>query len=173
MKSWILAVAMAALAGGAQAEVAETGPQGFRLKTVRRIAAPPAKVYAALGEIGRWWSNSHTYSGKAENMTIALAPGACFCEALPNGGGVQHGRVVAAMPGAMVRLDAALGPLQDEGVSAALTFSLKAAGEGTELTATYHVGGARAGLAPMAPIVDGVLTEQVNRLKRYAETGAP
>ena len=162
-----------AFGGVARAEVVEAGSQGFRLKTVQQIAVPRARVYAALGEIGRWWSDAHTYSGKAANMSAPLTVGACFCEALPNGGGVQHGVVVAVMPERMVRFNAALGPLQDAGVSAALTYVLKATPEGTELTVTYNVGGAGPEALALTKAVDGVITEQASRLKRYAETGQP
>ena len=169
-----LAVGVALAFGGlARAEVVEAGSQGFRLKTVQQVAAPPSKVYTALGEIGRWWSDAHTYSGKAANMSAPLTVGACFCEALPNGGGVRHGVVEAVMPERMVRFNAALGPLQDAGVSAALTYVLKPTPEGTELTVTYNVGGAGPEALALTKAVDGVITEQASRLKRYAETGSP
>jgi uncharacterized protein YndB with AHSA1/START domain len=140
---------------------------------VAQVAAPPAKVYAAIGEIGRWWSDDHTYSGKAAYLSMSLQPNACFCEALP-GGGVRHGTVEAAVPNQLVRIDAALGPLQDEGVAAALAFALKPKDGGTEVTVTYNVGGARPELtAAAAPGVDSVLGDQVARFKRYVETGKP
>ena len=174
MKILGLALSIGVAFGGvARTEVVETSPQGFRLKTVQQVAAPPARVYVALGEIGRWWSDAHTYSGKAANMNAPLTVGACFCEALPNGGGVRHGVVEAVMPERMVRFDAALGPLQDAAVSAALTYVLKPTPEGTELTVTYNVGGAGPDAMALTKAVDGVITEQANRLKRYAETGKP
>lgn len=160
-------------AGAAQAEVVDKGAYGFRLKVVRQIAAPPAKVHAAIGEIGAWWSDAHTYSGKAANMTMPLTANACFCEALPAGGGVRHGVVELVIPGQLVRVRAALGPLQDEGVGADLAFNLKAKDGGTELTTTYNVGGARDFVVSFAPGVDGVITEAMNRLKSYVETGKP
>lgn len=174
MKAWVLAaVAALSLAGAAGAEVVDKGPGHFRLKTVQQIAAPPAKVFAALGKIGSWWENDHTYSGKAANMTMPLTANACFCEALPNGGGVRHGVVELVIPDKMLRVDAALGPLQDEGVSGALFFNLEPKDGGTRLTTTYNVGGARDFIVSAAPGVDGVLTTQLTRLKRYVETGKP
>jgi uncharacterized protein YndB with AHSA1/START domain len=179
MKRWALtglaalAVASLATTGAARAEVVDKGAQGFRIKIVRQVAAPPAKVYAALGEIGRWWSDAHTYSGKAANMSMPLQADACFCESLPNGGGVRHGVVALVIPESTVRLDAALGPLQDEGVGGALTFQIKPADGGAALTVTYNVGGARDFVVSFASAVDQVLTEQADRLKAYAETGRP
>lgn len=173
MKVSVLAAsAVLAFAGAAHAEVVDKGPSHFRLKFTQQVAAPPEKVFKALGEIGQWWDGAHSYSGKAANMTMPLSPTACFCEALP-GGGVRHGVVEAVMPNQLVRVDAALGPLQDEGVSAALTFNLKAKDGGTELVTTYNVGGARDFVVSIAPAVDGVLGGAVGRLKRYVETGKP
>lgn len=169
----VAALAAAGLAGGARAEVVDKGPSHFRLKFTQPIAAPPEKVFKALGEVGQWWDGAHSYSGKASNMTMPLTANACFCEALPGGGGVRHGVVEAVLPNQLVRVDAALGPLQDEGVSAALTFNLKAKDGGTELVTTYNVGGARDFVVSIAPAVDGVLGGAVQRLKRYVETGKP
>src|SRR4029453_5968393 len=155
------ALAAAMVSGAAHAEVVDKGAYGFRLKTVQQIAAPPAKVYKAIGEIGRWWSDEHTYSGKASKMTMPLTANACLCEALPRGGGVRHGVVELVIPDRQVRLEAALGPLQDEGVAGALFFDLKPKGDGTELVTTYNVGGARDFVVSFAPGVDQVLSEQM------------
>lgn len=162
-----------AFAGAAQAEVADKNPNGFRLKYQAQVAAPPDKVFKALGEIGRWWSDAHTYSGKAANLSMPLTANACYCEALPPGGGVRHGVVDLVIPNQQVRVSAALGPLQDEGVSAAWSFYLKPKDGGTELLMTYHVGGARDFVVTLAPKVDEVMGEGFRRLRTYAETGKP
>lgn len=174
MKILALAAAILSIAGAARAEVVDEGPSHFRIKAVYQIAAPPQRVYQAVGEVGRWWDDAHTYSGKSANMTMPLAANACWCETTPDGGSVRHGVVVLAWPArGMIRLDAALGPLQDEGVSGAMLYQAKAKDGGTELTVTYNVGGARAVTLQAAAAVDGVLTGSWARLKRYAETGAP
>jgi uncharacterized protein YndB with AHSA1/START domain len=175
MRGWILAaLAALALGGAARAEVVETNGQGFRLKAVRQINAPPARVYKAIGEIGRWWDGEHSYSGNAQNITLPLQANACWCETIPGGGSVRHGVVVLAWEAqGMIRADAALGPLQDEGVTGALLFQLKPKNGGTELTVTYNVGGARDVIAKAGPGVDGVLNGAWDRLKRYVETGKP
>lgn len=175
MRAWMLvAIALLTFAGSARAEVVDAGPQGFRLKSVRQINAPPAKVWKALGEVGRWWDSDHTYSGKAENMTMPLVADACWCEAVPRGGSVRHGVVLLALESqGMLRVEAPLGPLQDEGVGTALFFQLKPKDGGTEVTFTYNVGGARDFILKAAPGVDGVLNGSWDRLKRYVETGKP
>ena len=169
----LVAVAAVSLAGASHAAVVDKGAYGFRIRTVQQIAAPPAKVWKAIGEWGRWWSDEHTYSGKAANITLALTANGCLCEALPNGGSVRHGVVELVIPNQMLRLDAAFGPLQDEGVSAAYTLSLKPKDGGTELTMTYNVGGARDFIISAAPAIEAVLDEALARLKSYAETGKP
>lgn len=170
----LAALAALSLAGAAHAEVVETNAQGFRLKSVLQIKAPPARVYQAIGELGRWWDDAHTYSGKAENITLPLQANGCWCETIPGGGSVRHGVVVLAWPQqGMIRADAALGPLQDEGVNGALFFHMKPKDGGTELTITYNVGGVRDATLKAAPLVDGVMNGAWARLKRYVEAGKP
>jgi hypothetical protein len=169
------ALALTALAGTARAEVAETWETGFALKGKAELSVPAARAYAAIGEIGKWWNGAHSYSGSAANMTVALQPGACFCETLP-GGGVEHGRVVMAMPSqGTVRLSAPLGPLQSQGVSTALTFVVKPAGAAAStIEMSYVVSGGKPGMGPMfARGVDGVMTEAFTRYEKYVETGKP
>jgi uncharacterized protein YndB with AHSA1/START domain len=163
------AVSTLLLAGAAQAAATSTSANGFRLENKVTVAATPDAVWAALGQIGSWWSSDHTYSGSAANMTMPLKVGACFCEALP-GGGVEHGRVIMVWPEQkLVRVQAALGPLQDEGVSAVLSFQVKPADGGAEVVETYNVGGARSETADLWPQVNAVLAEQLDRLKTYVE----
>ncbi len=115
---------------------------GLELVNTAIVAAPPEQVYAMLGTPARWWSKGHTYSGDSANLSQELKAGGCFCEVIPaDKTTVEHGRVVFAQPNNTLRLLAALGPLQQEGVSAALTWSLKPVAGGTEVTQTYVVGG--------------------------------
>src|SRR5689334_12083623 len=71
-----------AVAGPAMAEVKSGTVNGFEVATVGTIAAPADRVYAALGEVGRWWDPSHTFSRDAANLSIELRAGGCFCEAV-------------------------------------------------------------------------------------------
>lgn len=172
---WLAIVAAAlSVAGAARAEVVEQSDTAFRLRNVAEAPATPAQAYAALGEVGRWWSAEHTYSGKAANLSLPLEANACFCERWP-GGGVVHGTVVLAWPDqGLLRLAGGLGPLQEEGLSAALTFQIRPKGGGVEIVQTYSVGGARPGLPRQyAPIVDQVLREALTRYAAYLRTGKP
>src|SRR5690606_4144152 len=73
----------------------------------------------------------------------------------------------------MLRLDAALGPLQESALDAVLTFSLKPMEDDTtRLDVDYRVNGSSAsGLDRIAPVVDNVLAAQIDRLLRYIDTG--
>lgn len=174
MKTILVAAAALSLAGAARAEVVDQSPQGFESTHTVTVAAPPAKVRAATLEVGRWWNPAHSWSGDARNLTIDLATG-CFCETLKDGF-VRHMTVVYASDGAL-RLSGALGPLQFTGASGHMAFNFKAGPDPTTtvLTVTYDVGGyAKGGLAAQwAKPVDGVIGEQVARLKTLIETGKP
>ena len=166
-----LFLVLLAAAAAAHAEVKNAAADTFLLSYSKRFDAPLATVYAALGMIDRWWDDEHTYSGSAANLTLQLRAGACFCEGW-SGGTVEHGRVVMAMPGQILRIQTALGPLQGRAVTGVMTFQLKPDGTGTQLTLTYLVNGAsNSALDKSATPVDGVLGEQFARLGRLIETG--
>jgi uncharacterized protein YndB with AHSA1/START domain len=160
--------------GSARAEVVAASANGFEIRNTAVIKAPADKVYGTLLQIGLWWSPMHTWSGAAANLSIDARPGGCFCEKLADGGGVQHMTVDFVMPGKVLRMSGALGPLQPEGLAGSLTWALKAIAGGTELTQTYKAGGyATRPLPEWAPDVNGVLAEQLARLKKLIETGKP
>lgn len=149
----------------AAAEVKSSTPAGFEVESKAVVAAIPAEVYARLGRIGEWWNPAHTYSGKGANLSLEAKAGGCFCETIEGGGTIEHMRVVYAQPGSILRLQGGLGPLQQEAAIGTLTLQLKPVAGGTEVTQTYVVGGnIRGGAEKLAPIVDQVLGEQLNRL---------
>ena len=169
MKSSVLIAA--ALAAPASAKVVADNAAGFAIEHETVIAASPQRVYAAIGQPARWWNGAHSWSGKAANLTLDLRAGGCFCEKLPGGGGVEHARVVMAWPGKLIRMTGALGPLQSEALAATLTWELKPVAGGTDVKLTYVVAGfARTARTALPGAVDGVLGEQLTRLKAFAET---
>jgi hypothetical protein len=153
-------------ASPAAAEVKSSSAAGFEVERKASVPAPPAAVYAQIARIGDWWNPEHTYSGKGANLSLALEAGKCFCERLDNGGSIEHLRVVYADPGTgVIRLQGGLGPLQSEAVSGTFSWALKAVDGGTEITQNYVVAGAiRGGADKLAPLVDMVLGEQLDRL---------
>ena len=174
MRTLLIAVAVAVLASAARAEVIDTQPSGFEVRQIVHIAAPPAQVYDALAQIGRWWSNDHSFSGDAANLSLDPKAGGCFCETLKDGGFAVHMRVIYAQPGKALKLEGALGPLQSLGATGHLAWVLTAKDGGADLTQTYDVGGyAKGGFGGWATPVDHVLTLQIGRLKAFVETGKP
>jgi uncharacterized protein YndB with AHSA1/START domain len=170
-----LGLAMAALiAAPSRGTVSDIASNGFTLKIDTHIAASPDKVYAALIEPARWWASDHTFSGDAKNLHLEGKAGGCWCETLPNGGSVQHLVVVYVDPGKTLRLRGALGPFQGLGVTGALTWKLKPAADGTDVSLTYALGGYnKDGFAQLSQAGDDVLTSQVDRLKKLIETRSP
>jgi hypothetical protein len=151
----------------AQAEVVRASADGFTLSIAFDTPAPPARAFAALGEIGAWWSSEHTYSGDAANMTLDLTAGGCFCERW-DGGSITHATVVQVRNDAVLRLTGGLGPLQELPVSQVHDWTVEAAAEGSRVTYATRVAGAPGdNLGELAPLVDMVMAEQMERLRAY------
>jgi hypothetical protein len=81
-------------------------------------------------------------------------------------GGAARAAVVDASPTGF--------QVKESGATGHLVWSLDEKAGKTTLTQTYFVGGYYpGGLGALAPAVDGVLAEQLGRLKAYVETGKP
>jgi uncharacterized protein YndB with AHSA1/START domain len=137
----IALMAMLACAEAVQADIVARSSQGFVVEKRLEIAAEPDAVWQVLVAPSRWWNPEHSWSGDARNLTLDPRAGGCFCERLPNGGGVEHMRVIHAAPAKLLRMAGALGPLQGEALAATLSVTLTPQGTGTALTARYIVGG--------------------------------
>lgn len=175
---WTRIAVLIGLAGAqawpAAAKVIESSASGFAIEQTVEIKATPEQVYAALTQPALWWSSSHTFSGDAKNLTLDAKAGGCFCERLPDDGSVQHAVVVTAMPRKALVMRGPLGPFQAQGVDSAISFSLEAKGEGTQLVLGNVVGGyMKGGFGEWGARADGMLAEQMVRLKAYLETGKP
>jgi uncharacterized protein YndB with AHSA1/START domain len=160
--------------GAAGAEVVDRTPAGFTTKTVVTINASPDRVFLGLvDDVGRWWNPAHTWSGNAGNLWMTANPGGCFCETLENAGGVAHAVINHVRPGELLRMTGALGPLQEHAIVGTLTFEFAKASQGTTATVTYRVAGYFPGaIDKLAGPVDGVIGEQLGRLKAFLERGA-
>jgi len=172
----VLLVALVVRATPACAEVRDADDGGFSIVHKLTIAAPRATVYGVVVDnVGDWWSSDHTFSGDAANLYMTAEPNGCFCERLGSSGGLVHMAVTFVNPGVMLRLTGGLGPLGLLGVNGNMTLEFDAndsRADITDLTLTYVVGGYRpGGLDELAPAVDDVLQEQLNRLRDYVEAG--
>ena len=170
MNRFVFAALTAALALSAapatHAELSQADETSFTVVHRLETPAAPADAYRVLaGQIDRWWNPDHSWSGEAANLHIRAEPGGCFCETLPDGGFVEHLRIVYLAPGSMIRFDGALGPLQGMAVSGRMSWVIEAAESGSIVTFTYRVyGHPEGGLTGIAPAVDGVIGEQLQRL---------
>ena len=163
-----LAAAWLALPGWAA--VLESDAGGFVSAHEVEIAAPRARVFEALvAEVGVWWDPAHTYTGDASNMTFSEFP--ALWERFSDEGFVRHMAIDMVRPPATLRLSGGLGPLQPLAVTGSMTFELEDAGKGTKLAYRYLVNGR--GLQDRAGPVDRVMVGQLERLRRYVETGTP
>jgi hypothetical protein len=158
-----------------QAEVLDSASNGFTVRHSVMIAADRQTVYqTVVTKISGWWSSDHTVSGDAANLFLTDTISGCFCERLGEGAGLVHMSVSFVNPGVMLRLTGGLGPLGLMGAAGNMTWEFDDAETGTVVTLQYAVGGYMpAGLDTIAEPVDGVLVEQLTRLKSFVETGSP
>ena len=169
----VCGLALSGIHGAALAEVMDSAPNGFTVRYEVEVAAERPVVYAAaVAQVGEWWSSDHTVSGDAANLSMTTTIPGCFCESLGDDAGLVHMIVSFVSPGSMIRLTGGLGPLGLMGVEGNMTWEFADTETGTSVTLQYAVGGYMAGgLDTVAPAVDGVLTEAMNRLRAYVETG--
>lgn len=154
----------------APAEVVDSAPAGFTVRTTLTIKASPAEVYRRFLNVSEWWSSDHTFSSDAHNLSMEEKVNGCFCEKLPDGGGVRHMQIAYLVPGKTIILSGGLGPLLSMPVAGTMQVGLAPVEGGTKLTVTYGVAGyLPAGLNTWAAGVDAVLAEQINRLKNTLE----
>lgn len=176
-RSLIPALAAASvLASPACAEIAEKSDSGFVVREVAEVPTDAAATWGALIAPAKWWSDEHTWSGKAANLYLDAQASGCFCELLPlpegmpegtRRGSVQHMRVIYVSPFKILRMSGALGPLQSEAVNGTLTITLKPTDKGTRILWEYVVGGyMRYKVEEIAPAVDKVLAEQIGGLAK-------
>ena len=166
-------IALSMIAHPANAEVVSSSPNGFEVQEVVNLVVSQPQAYANFGQIGRWWSKEHTYSGDAARMSLQMRPGGCFCEPLDGGGGIEHMRVTYLKPGEQIVLTGSLGPLLYQATAGVMDVKFERIAGGTRVTMNYRAAGfAKGDGDKMAPLVDQVLAEQMKRYRAFA-AGAP
>jgi uncharacterized protein YndB with AHSA1/START domain len=172
MKHWVTGLLL--IACTARAELLDSSPQGFTVRHRIAVAVPAPNVWAALTDVARWWEPNHTYTNDARNLRLEPIVGGCFCEKLGLYGGIEHMRVLYAEPVKHLRLEGALGPLQELAVTGRMSWDITTDDTGSALTLTYTVGGyAARPLRELASLLDEVLGVQMQRLRRLLENGSP
>jgi uncharacterized protein YndB with AHSA1/START domain len=157
MRARVLAAALCAgLPLCAAAEVKFAAADGFLIEHRYAIEAPASKVWASLQHPERWWPADHTWSGRRENLSLAAEAGGCFCERWENGS-AEHGRVIMAIKEKLLRMRAALGPLQEMAIAGVISVTLEEKDGTTTVVVAHRVSGDPAHkLAALAPVVDRV-----------------
>ena len=169
MRRGILLCLLAAAPAAAPAEVVAAGPNGFEVRHVVQIVVPQPIAFGAFTQISQWWNAEHTYSGKSSNLTLSLSPGGCFCEALDNGGGIEHLHVAYVAPGERLVMTGALGPLLYQAATGVMDIRVERIAGGSRVTLDYKVAGfANGGAEKLAPQVDQMLGDQMARYRKYA-----
>ena len=108
------------------AQIVRSSPSGFQIKIERKVPLDTVSAYQKfVSGFNQWYDANHSYSGKAENLSLDLKK-ACMLEKLPDGGFVRHMEIVVHQPGKTLRMTGGLGPLQSMGVSGALTLTFEA-----------------------------------------------
>lgn len=165
----ILVLGALLVATPASADIVSASANGFEVRQTVNLAVPPEIAFESFADIAAWWDPEHTYSGKAENLSLELTPGGCFCERFPKGGGIEHMRVTYVDPGKRVLLTGALGPLLYEATAGVMDVQVKSTAGGSQLVLDYRVAGfARGGGDKLAGAVDQVLAGQMKRMRTYA-----
>ena len=161
-------IALSMLGSPAVAEVIAAGPNGLHVRQSVQMVVPTDTAFAGFGRPASWWNKDHTYSGDSANLSLALSPGGCFCERLPNGGGIEHMRVSYIDPGKRIVLTGSLGPLLYEATTGVMDMQFERTAGGSKITMDYKVGGfANGGAEKLAPLVDSVLADQFKRYREY------
>jgi uncharacterized protein YndB with AHSA1/START domain len=166
---WMVPGVVLLLPAFAQARVTSVGPGGFALELRAEVSASPDQAWRVMvQQVGRWWNDDHTWSGKASNMRIEPRALGCFCERWRDGD-VAHMTVKMAEPGKALVMTGGLGPLLEMGASGALSWRIapRKDGAGSVLTWRYVVSGYNEkGWEQMSGLVDQVLAEQFSRLQQ-------
>jgi hypothetical protein len=157
---------LAALAASpAFAAVESSSADGFLVRHEATVPVDRAKAYDEVLHPERWWSDAHTWSGSAANLSLDAHAGGCWCERWTKGE-AAHGRVIRLVKDENLRVDAAFGPLQEMALNGVFNVSIVEVPGGTSLDVTFRVTGpASANLDKLAPVVDQVIGEQVERLR--------
>lgn len=152
------------LATPALAEVREVTDSGFVIEIERDVGLPQDQLWAALQNPALWWSDAHTWSGSAANMRYEPRVGGCWCETVGDGE-VEHGRILRIDAGQRIVMRSDLGPLSGSAVSARLSWGIDLPANPQRVRVRYEVSGRLPmPAATLAPLVDQVLAQQLDRL---------
>jgi uncharacterized protein YndB with AHSA1/START domain len=155
------------------AAVEKSGADGFVVRHEIVVPVDRAHAFAEMIHPERWWNDAHTWSGSAANLSLDARAGGCWCERWARGE-AEHGVVIRVLADENLRVRAAFGPLQEMALNGLFDLTLTDVEGGTRLVATFRVNGpASANLDRLAAPVDGVIGEQVERLRQRLAGATP
>lgn len=153
-------------AKSSSAEVLKATPSHFSLSISENSTLTPEQVWKKLIEPKTWWHSDHTYSGKAENLTLELKAGGNWREDWA-GGSVLHGTIINIQTNKMLRLEAPFGPLQEKAIKAIWTISLMKINTGTTIKFEFVANGdANSELDKLAEAVNYVKSAAIRSLAK-------
>lgn len=161
----LLLISSCLCAGGtAMADVVSSGSDHYVLRHEASSELPPEALWDKLVNVANWWHPDHTYSGDAANLSLDATAGGSWREDWADGS-VIHGEVLYANPPNKLRLEAPFGPLQGMAVNVVWSISIQPSETGSlVMFDEIATGSSVSGLEQLAPAVDGVKQEALERL---------
>ncbi|MCZ8528674.1 SRPBCC family protein [Alteromonas sp. PRIM-21] len=172
------------------ADVNYADNSGFSITNESESAAPIEAVYSHfIQDVDKWWPKDHTWW--KGTLSIDEQAGGCFCEVTQTAS-AAHMQISYVEPNKKVVMTGGLGPLQEMGVSGALTWEFSTVEENalsnddikrepspkTKVTLTYHASGnihfngqraSNEDAAKLVKVVDKVQAQQLNALTAFSD----
>ena len=163
---------------------------GFSITNESESYAPVEVVYSHfIQHVDMWWPKDHTWWKGA--LRIDEQAGGCFCETTDTAS-AAHMQVSYVEPNKKVVMTGGLGPLQEMGMSGALTWEFSTIASSTssdvnpqdgripktKVTLTYHASGnihfngqkaSNEDAANLVRVVDNVQAQQLNALTAFSD----
>ena len=158
------------LSSPSMAKVVSANDIGFVVENEVSVSVSANQAFELfVSQVDQWWPKDHSWWGEEGTFRIDTQAGGCFCETA-GAKSAEHMHIVFVDPGNKITMTGALGPLQDMGMSGALTFSFIELDGVTKVIMRNSVHGIFNGeVSPLAEIVDAVQRMQINGFKQRVE----
>lgn len=164
VRHFLLFISCALFSGAATADIVSSGSDHYVLRHEASSELAPEALWERLVNVASWWHPDHTYSGDAANLSLDASAGGSWREDWDDGS-VIHGQVLYANPPNKLRLEAPFGPLQGMAVNVVWSISIQPSESGSlVMFDEIATGSGVSGLEQLAPAVDGVKQEALERL---------